>query len=176
MKIAIIGYSGSGKSTLASRLGDKLGIDALHLDTLHFLPGWAERPPEEEQQMLGHFLDSHDSWVIDGNYSKNHYSRRMEEADRIVFLCFDRFTCFYRGLKRYLSNRGRSRESMAEGCPEKFDREFMMWILRDGRKPAAGARYAKVCADYSDKVTVIRSQRELDRFLETMEAAPCSST
>lgn len=169
MKIAIIGYSGSGKSTLAAFLGAKLGIEVLHLDTLHFLPGWVERPPEEEQRLLAEFMDSHESWIIDGNYSKNLYARRMEEADRIIFLCFDRFACFYRGLKRYLGNRGHSRQSMAEGCPEKFDREFILWILRDGRKAAARERYAKVCDDYANKITVIRNQREMDAFCREME-------
>ena len=176
MKIAIIGYSGSGKSTLAARLGRALGIEVLHLDMLHFLPGWAERPTEEEQQMLTDFLDIHESWIIDGNYSKNNHSRRMEEADRIIFLCFDRFSCLCRALKRYLGNRGRSRASMAEGCPEKFDREFITWILRDGRRAPVRERYAKVCEAYSEKVTVIRSQRELDRFVKGMEVCPCSST
>ena len=44
MKIAILGTSGSGKSTLAKRLGERYGLPVLHMDTVHFLPGWVERP------------------------------------------------------------------------------------------------------------------------------------
>jgi Adenylate kinase and related kinases len=43
MKIAIIGYSGSGKSTLAAKLGKFYHAEVLHLDSVHFLPGWVER-------------------------------------------------------------------------------------------------------------------------------------
>lgn len=69
MRIAIIGYSGSGKSTLAAQLGQKLQVPVLHLDSVHWLPGWVERPREEEKQIVRAFLDEHDAWVIDGNYS-----------------------------------------------------------------------------------------------------------
>ena len=43
MKIAILGTSGSGKSTLAKRLGERYGLPVLHMDTVHFLPGWVEQ-------------------------------------------------------------------------------------------------------------------------------------
>lgn len=95
MKIAVIGYSGSGKSTLAAALGKEYGADVLHLDSVHFLPGWKERPDEEKRRVVEAFLDSHDSWVIDGNYTKLFYERRTEEADRIVMMLFGRFACLY---------------------------------------------------------------------------------
>ena len=81
MKIAIIGYSGSGKSTLAKHLAAKYETDVLYLDTVHWLPGWNTRPREERIQIVDEFLNTHDSWVIDGNYSKLSYDRRMDEAD-----------------------------------------------------------------------------------------------
>ena len=80
MKIAVIGYSGSGKSTLAAALGKEYGADVLHLDSVHFLPGWKERPDEEKRRVVEAFLDSHDSWVIDGTYTKLFYERRTEET------------------------------------------------------------------------------------------------
>ena len=51
MKIAILGTSGSGKSTLAKRLGETYGLPVLHMDTVHFLPGWVERPFAEEEAL-----------------------------------------------------------------------------------------------------------------------------
>ena len=85
MKIAVIGFSGGGKSTLARRLGDLYGVEVLHLDTVHHLSGWRSRPREESRAMVEAFLNTHDAsgWVIDGNYGKLAYDRRMEEADRI---------------------------------------------------------------------------------------------
>ena len=129
MKIAIVGYSGSGKSTLARRLGEYHHAEVLHLDTVHHLPGWKERDRESEKQIVEAFLDEHAAWVIDGNYSKLFYERRMEEADRIVMLLFNRFSCLYRAYKRYRKYKGKTRPDMAEGCGEKMDRAFAWWIL-----------------------------------------------
>ena len=100
MRIAVIGYSGSGKSTLAARLGAAYGVPVLHLDSVHWLPGWVERPREEEKALVRAFLDQNASWVIDGNYSTLYYEERLEKADRIVFLNFNRFICLHRAAKR----------------------------------------------------------------------------
>lgn len=164
MKIAVIGYSGSGKSTLARALAARCGADLLSLDRVHWLPGWRENAPEDELSQVRTFLDTHESWVIDGNYSRLEYARRMHEADLIIFLCFDRFSCLTRVMRRAARYRGRSRESMTEGCAEKLDPEFAKWILRDGRSPAHRARYSAVRRRYPEKVIVLRSQRELDAF------------
>ena len=137
----------------------------LHLDTLHFHPGWIERSREDELALLEDFMDSHDSWIIDGNYSKLCYDRRMDEADRIIFLDFPRLICLYRAFRRYLQNRGRTRTSMAEGCPEKFDAEFILWILSKGRNKTSKARYANLSRQYPEKLIRLCSQRELTEFL-----------
>ena len=87
MKIAILGTSGSGKSTLAKRLGETYGLPVLHMDTVHFLPGWVERPFAEEEAIVRQFLDENaGGWVIDGNYRKTCYARRLEEAGGTVEL------------------------------------------------------------------------------------------
>lgn len=89
MKIAILGTSGSGKSMLAKRLGETYGLPVLHMDTVHFLPGWVERPFEEEETIVRRFLDENEKgWVIDGNYTKTCYARRLEEADQVIVLWF----------------------------------------------------------------------------------------
>ena len=119
MKIAILGTSGSGKSTLAQKLGAAYNAPVLHLDAVHFLPGWVERPQEEMQALVQQFMDTHDSWVIDGHYSNVCYDRRLEEADQIIVLCFNRFVCLWRVICRWWENRGRVRSSSAPGCEEK---------------------------------------------------------
>ena len=70
MKIVVNGYSGSGKSTLARRLGKLYQIPVLHLDTVHWLPGWEEKEEEQERSEVRAFMDRNASWVIDGNYRK----------------------------------------------------------------------------------------------------------
>ena len=165
MKIAVIGYSGSGKSTLAAALGKEYGADVLHLDSVHFLPRWKERPDEEKRRVVEAFLDSHDSWVIDGNYTKLFYERRTEEADRIVMMLFGRFACLYRVTKRYKKYKNSTRPDMAEGCPEKLDAEFVKWVLWKGRSKKARERYKNLAKRYPDKVTVLKNQRQLDAFM-----------
>ena len=166
MKIAIIGYSGSGKSTLARKLGQKYGVEILHLDRVHWLPGWQMRTREQKNAIVGEFLDAHasDGWVIDGTYSKQHFDRRMDEANSIIFMNFNRFACLWRVVKRYRTYRGRTREDMGEGCNEKIDFDFAMWVLFRGRTRTVRQRYRNVVEKYGDKVTVIKNQRRLDTF------------
>lgn len=168
MKIAIIGYSGSGKSTTAAILSEKLNIPALHLDTIHFLPGWVERERQDELALLEEFMSGHESWIIDGNYSKLHYEKRMAQADKIIFLDFPRLVCLFRAFHRYMQNRGSTRSSMANGCPEKFDPEFIIWILHKGRTKDAKRRYVNLSAKYPDKFIRICSQAQLSAFLSSV--------
>ncbi len=65
MKVAIIGYSGCGKSTLAKYIGKKCKVPVLHLDQVHWLPGWQERGQADSEGMVEKFLDENSSWVID---------------------------------------------------------------------------------------------------------------
>ena len=162
MKVAVIGYSGCGKSMIAAWIAKKNQLPLLYLDTVHWLPGWKERPQDEKEQMMKDFLDSHDSWVIDGNYHSLEYERRMREADQILFLDFPRLVCLYRAWTRSRRYRGRTRESMTEGCPEKLDLGFVLWILRDGRTRKKKAEYQRILDEYKTKVVHITNQRELD--------------
>jgi len=164
MKIAIIGYSGCGKSTLAHDLAEQFQVDVLHLDTVHFLPNWVERETNDEQQIVNDFLNNHEDWVIDGNYSKLSYERRMEEADQIIMLLFNRFNCLYRVTHRYHKYKNTTRPDMATGCNEKLDREFITWILWKGRKKKARSRYENLQQQYPEKVVVLRNQKQLDAY------------
>lgn len=174
MRIAVIGYSGSGKSTLAARLGAAYGVPVLHLDSVHWLPGWVERPREEEKALVRAFLDQNASWVIDGNYSTLYYEERLEKADRIVFLNFNRFTCLHRAAKRARLFKNRTRPDMGEGCNEKLDFEFARWILHGGRSKRAKNRYWQMRRAYPEKFIEIRNQKALSAFTaRATEAKDC---
>lgn len=168
MKIAIIGYSGSGKSTLAGKLGTIFQADVLHFDAVQFLPRWEIRSEEDKKKITKEFLDTHDSWVIDGNYSKLFYERRMMEADIIIMLLFNRFSCLYRVVRRYIKYKNRTRPDMGEGCNEKLDREFIRWVLFDQRTQQAKKRYAQVYSQYKEKVINVKNQRQLNECLKKL--------
>lgn len=169
MKIAVIGFSGSGKSTLARRLGELTGAEVLHLDNVQFLPGWEIRPEEEKQAMVRAFLDSHSAWVIDGNYTKLSWERRLEEADQIWILLFDRFTRFLRIVRRYRQYRGKTRMDMAEGCTEKLDGDFAAWVLWRGCTPAKVRNMHDVVRRWPAKSHLLVNQRQVDTALRLFE-------
>ncbi|MGN1001823.1 MAG: DNA topology modulation protein FlaR [Oscillospiraceae bacterium] len=163
MKIQIIGYSGSGKSTLAAALGERLGLPVLHLDTVHFYGHWQERSPEEMAARVRRFLAENRGWVIDGNYS-GVAPERFGMSDMTVFLDINRVTCFFAALGRYRTYRGKCRESC--GCPEKFDREFIRWLLWEGRGREKKRAMLEKCP--GERV-ILKSRRQVRRFLERFE-------
>ena len=162
MRIAIIGYSGSGKSTLARKLAEHYQIPVLHFDRVQFRPNWEIRPQQSKELMTKVFLDLHEDWVIDGNYSKLSYERRMKEADVIIQLRFHRLASLYRVTRRYLKYKNTTRADMADGCKEKLDWEFITWVLWKGRTKESRQRYESICARYPEKTIVVKNQRQLD--------------
>ena len=166
MKIAIIGYSGAGKSTLARKLGKKLNADVLHLDSIGFKKDWVKRDREEQLQLADKVLKK-DSWVVDGNWSKIYYERRMNDADKIIFLNFNRFYCLKEAYKRYRKYKNGTRPDIAEGCQDKFDMDFALWILKIGRKKSYKNRYKAVCREYSDKVLVFKNRKQVVDYINS---------
>ena len=58
------------------------------------------------------------------------------------------------------------RDSIGEGCPEKFDLGFAKWILHDGRTVKQQARHDALQKQYAEKLTIIKDQRGLDAFYQ----------
>ena len=166
MKIAVIGYSGAGKSTLARALGERLNCPVLHLDSVYHGPNWTERSDGEVMREIVDFLNSHGAWVIDGEYPRFHFERRIEEADRVIIMDFNRFACLRRVWRRYRRYRGTSRPDLPEGCNEKLDLEFLNWVMWKGRSKRRKLRLKGVREKYPNKVTVLKNQRQIDRYLE----------
>lgn len=50
-RVMIVGQPGSGKSTLARELGQRTGLPVVHIDTIHWQPGWIERSRDEKTQL-----------------------------------------------------------------------------------------------------------------------------
>ncbi|MEG0239335.1 MAG: DNA topology modulation protein FlaR [Anaerorhabdus sp.] len=165
MKIAIIGYSGSGKSTLAKTLGQIFQAPVYHYDCIQFTQGWKERDRDEVKELVNESL-SHSSWVIDGNYSAFEFDRRMSEANLIVFMNFPRRIAFPRVIKRYYENKGKTRDSIAEGCIEKIDLEFIYWCLIKGRSRKYTTRYKNQRHIYEDKFIECKNDKDVAKLIE----------
>ena len=169
MKITVIGYSGAGKSTLSGMLSQIYGCPVLYLDRVQFEPGWKERDREEARRQVQEFLDRESSWIIDGNYQAFWQKRRLEEADQILFFDFSRGRCLYQALKRYFGNIGTVRESAADGCEEKIDLEFILWILWKGRTKEKRGHYREILREYPKKCVVLKKRKDVRRWLLRME-------
>ena len=167
MKIAIIGYSGSGKSTLAKKLSEIYNCPLLYLDTIQFEANWKIRDIDEGRLMVGEFLKN-DSWIIDANYREFLQEKRLQDADKIIFMNFPRRICFPQAFKRYLHYKNKTRESMADGCNEKFDLEFIKWLLFEGRKKSIKNHYNEICKCYKDKITIFRNNKDVENFLASL--------
>lgn len=169
MKIVILGFSGCGKSTLAQQLGKKYDLPVLHLDRIQFAANWVERDQEDKLRDVLDFMERHESWVMDGNYSNLAQERRLEEADRIIMLELNRFVCLWRVLKRWLTYNGSSRPDMAEGCKEKVDWEFLRWVLHDGRTKKRKNHMDNIVRRYPQKCTRIRTRKQQKQFVSELE-------
>lgn len=167
-RIMITGFSGCGKSTLARRLGDILGIEPTHMDALHWLPGWKESSDEHKINLLRPVL-KRDRWIVEGSYRRILWRERINGADTIIFLDYNRFLCLWHVIKRRVQYAGKTRPDMGEGCKEKLDLEFIKWVLIDGRR-----KRKKMFAELSElekskDIYIFRSMRETEKFVKEIE-------
>lgn len=162
-RVLVIGPGGAGKSTLARRLGERLGLEVVHLDRLYWRAGWVETGKEEWARRVAELV-GREAWVIDGNYSGT-LERRLEACDTVVFLDLPRALCVWRVLKRMVTSRWRGRPDMAEGCRERFDLTFLKWVWTypERRRPKVLAMLDERCA--GKRVVRLRSRAEVERFL-----------
>lgn len=162
-RILIIGSSGSGKSTLARQLGAALALPVVHLDQLYWTPGWVHRTREEFEALLAAEL-AKDAWIMDGNFNRT-LPRRLARADCVVRFQFSRLACEWGVLKRVVTTYGKVRPDMGEGCPERFDPEFVRWVWNFPKQDGAAAD--AVLAEYPQvPVVTLRSRREARLLLE----------
>lgn len=130
-RVAIIGCCGAGKSTLSNQLGLKLNLPIIHLDSDYWQPGWVETSTEEwiTKQKL---LVKEECWIIDGNYLKT-IDIRLQAADTIILLDFPRILCLWRVVRRYLRYKGTVRPDMTDGCIERLNWDFLLYVWNFAR-------------------------------------------
>jgi adenylate kinase family enzyme len=84
-RILILGPSGAGKSTLARRIGTRLALPVVHLDTFHWNPGWIESEAARFRERLAEAVAG-DAWVMDGNYT-SHLDLRLPRTEAVISTC-----------------------------------------------------------------------------------------
>jgi adenylate kinase family enzyme len=165
-RVLVIGSPGAGKSTLAAAIARLTGLPLVHLDRLHWKPGWVESGREEFEAKVRDVV-ARPRWVIDGNYGGT-LPLRLTRADTVIDLDLPRWQCVLGILRRAVQHRGRTRSDMAEGCPEQLNLEFLIYTIRFGG--GGRARIEKSLRGYSGRRITLRSRREVRAFLDTLHA------
>ena len=165
-RILIIGCGGAGKSTLARQLGEKLGIPVVHLDKLFWKPGWVESSKEEiDAKILEEMRKP--QWIMDGNYNRT-LPQRVKYCDTIIYLDFSRFACLMGVAKRILTTYGTVRPDMGEGCPERFDLEFLKWVWNYNRNKRE-SNYRLLNEAEGVETIVLKNRRAVKWFLKSLD-------
>ena len=165
-RIIIIGCGGAGKSTLARQLGEKTGLPVVHLDKLFWHPGWVESTKDE---IDGKILEELGKpwWIMDGNYNRT-LPLRLEKCDTVIYLDFSRFACLLGVVKRILTTYGTVRPDMAEGCPERFDLDFLKWVW-NFNKTKREKYYRLLNETEGIERIVLKNRRAVKRFLQSLK-------
>lgn len=164
LRVLVIGSPGAGKSTLARALAKRIGLPLFHLDRMHWLPGWIERDRDEGREELAGVL-AQDRWIIDGNYGSL-LPMRLARADTVVWLDYPTWLCLGRVLKRWWRYRGTNRPDMTEGCPERLDPEFLLYVLNF--RQAWQGRNAALLEQFNGEVLRLRTPDATKRWLDSL--------
>lgn len=97
-RIVVIGTTSSGKSTLAKRLAEKLSLDFIELDALHWEPNWKEAESEVFHARVDSATKS-DGWVVAGNYKEVH-DIVWPRAEAVIWLDYPFWTIFWQLTRR----------------------------------------------------------------------------
>ena len=164
-RILIIGCGGAGKSTLARKIGEKTDIPVVHLDQLWWKPGWLESDREEFDRRLQMELEK-PKWIMDGNFDRT-IPQRVAYCDTVIYMDFSRVACLLGVLKRVITNYGKVRADMPEGCPEKWDLDFLGWVW-NYNKNKREKNYRLLNELEGVETIVLKNRRMVRRFLKTL--------
>lgn len=165
-RILIIGCGGAGKTTLANQLARHLGHRVIHLDQYFWNSGWQETPADKWNVKVRQLVAGN-RWIMDGNYGGT-LDMRANAADTIVFLDYNTWICLWGILWRRVRYHGRSRPSLPEGCPERVNFEFLLYVLnyRRTRRPGILQQLEKYRAG-GKNIFIFGSRQEAGAWLES---------
>lgn len=165
-RVLCFGATGSGKSTTAELLGRRMGLPVTLVDELCWLPGWQQRPPAEQQELIGRRIDE-PRWVLDSVY-RAQAAHALARADVMVALDYPRLLSLWRLLRRTV-RRIRTRERVCNGNVETWRRtvgrdSILWWHVRSWR-----SKRQRIRTWYADPdalpVILLSHPRDLDRLL-----------
>ena len=165
-RIMVVGCPRLGKSTVAIRIAQKLDLPVVHLDQIHYAPGWQERTKAEKTRLATR-AEQAERWVIDGNLSAT-YPHRLSRADCCVWLDTPLHIRLWRVQKRRLSG---ARLGLPPGSPDQLTWEFIKYVLHSDRLTRPKYQKLHLWAG-STPFHHLRSTKEINGFLSALPVRP----
>lgn len=165
-RILILGCCGAGKSTLARKITTHLNIPIIHLDQEYWKPNWEETNKEDWNKKVENLI-TRESWIMDGNYGGT-LDIRILRADTIIYLDRSTFTCMNRVLKRIRKYKGTTRPDMTEGCPERYDWDFLHYVLSFNIARAPKLKRKIKALQNEKKIYILKSEKQITSFLASL--------
>lgn len=167
-RVMIIGQPGSGKSTLARELGLRTGLPVVHIDTIHWQPGWVERSRDEKTRLCSE-VEARDRWIFEGGHSVT-WENRVARADLLIWIDRSATLRFWRVLLRTLIQRGSYRPDLPDNCPELLANlpEFLRFMWRTKKTARVNMQQLVATAPSTCRVVRLRSNRDTNVFLSSI--------
>lgn len=167
-RVMIVGQPGSGKSRLAQALGARTGLPVVHIDTIHWQPGWVERSFNEKTRLC-HEVEAGNQWIFEGGHSAT-WDNRIARADLLIWIDRSSALRFWRVLVRTWVHRGRSRSDLPDGCPELLSNlpAFFRFMWETRHSARTKMKHLALTAPSRCHVVHLRSNRQTKRFLATL--------
>ena len=123
-RLVVIGVTSSGKSTLAEKLANRLGLNYIELDALHWEPNWQSAPLEVFRARVEKATQA-EKWIVAGNY---HVVRDLiwPKAEAVIWLDYPLGTIFWQ-LSRRTVTRWWTQELLWGTNREPFWVHFKLW-------------------------------------------------
>ena len=123
-RIVVVGTTSSGKSTLTKQLSDKLNLNFVELDALHWEPNWKGAEDSVLRERVDQATQA-EAWAVAGNYSRVRpliWSR----AEAVIWLDYPIHIVFWRLLTRTI-RRSVYQEELWNGNREIFWTHLKLW-------------------------------------------------
>lgn len=161
-KIVVVGVSASGKSTFARALAQKTSLPLTRMDAIMWCPGWEYTGDEYTNQKL-YELSKQDRWVIEGYITTDARTFLFDEADQIIYLDYNRFTCAWQYVKRWWQHKTHPREELP-GSPDTLSLKFLWLVFTKGEAKTLDKYLTQ--ADQS-KITRLKTPKAAKGFLQS---------
>lgn len=159
-KAIVIGCPGAGKSTFARRLGKKVRLPLVYLDSIFWRADKTSVSEKEFDDRLRNVLDT-EKRIIDGNYSRT-LEMRIQHCDQIYFLDYPLEVCLD-GVKNRI---GVYREDIP-WIEEEFNPEFRQFIIDFQEKEVL--KIYKLIKKYRNKpIVIFKTREQAEKYLEAL--------